>query len=322
MIYEYVNLAAFPATGDPDAYYKALDTGLIYSWVNGVYLLYKTVPIDLDWIDASTFLEINGHVLFKAVPWQSRTNLLEIDLSSYTDLEDTDVVLIQSSMVKHAGWEVCAKITKATHQFLDHEANTTLYLNGPKYYRLVFPRLQTKTTVHNVYGDIDKIGAEIAYRNYITLSKGRNGNLCYAFIKHRDGIRCQNCWDEILQQRIAAECTYCLSTGWLWGFYDPIPVYVSFNPNTISLTVELEGQNNSGSRMQAWTGNYPLLSNGDIIIEDKSAQVWGIDSVQQSTHRRVVTRQNLNLSAFQGDDPKLELIKRLNSKLLKVTGRI
>lgn len=271
--------------------------------------------IGVTWLDPKDWQEVDGYSLFSVIAWQSMSNLLRFNFSGVPGLLDSDLVLIQSSRNPDSGWFNVAVISKNTNQYLDTTGQTTIYLGLPRYYRVLVPRLKLKTSVLNLRGEIDRIAAEISRRHHIVLSRGRNGNLCYVFSRMSEGIRCPECWDDILQQRIEAECERCFNTGWDFGFYDPIPVYVSFSPSGTNIDIGIEGQSNSGAKVSAWTSNYPVLSTGDVIIEAKTTQAWGIDNVQYMAHQRHVTRQNINMTIIQSGDLKRNLVTKLSTNL-------
>lgn len=45
-VYEYANLAAFPAIGEPDTIYIAVDTSLIYRWTGSAYVVLSKAYFD------------------------------------------------------------------------------------------------------------------------------------------------------------------------------------------------------------------------------------------------------------------------------------
>lgn len=219
---------------------------------------------------------------------------------------------LQKSADGVSGWRFIASLTSTSPlQFLDEEANNTMFRHGYEYYRLVFPLTEEVSEASCVYGVADVYGAEIARRHAIHLSTGRAGNKCWAFIRMRDGVRCPDCWDEILQQRTLADCPRCYATGYLTGYYDPLPIYVSFGTEIAKLDVTIDGPKNQQNVIGAWTSGFPILSSSDIVIEGDSNAVWVVAQASVSTHKRVVTKQEVHLERSVGDDSVWGLIARI-----------
>ena len=267
-------------------------------------MLDVSFTINLIWVDPIDWIEIAATAVLKAIPWQARANLLILE-------DIAEDFIVQTSSASNSNWNTIAYLTAHTAQYLDINGNNTMHLNGSKYYRVLLLSSKRKTQPVRVHGEADAVALEIAHRHSILLERGLNGNPCYIFLRYKDGIRCPKCWDEIIQQRVINDCSTCHNTGWLYGFHDPVKTYISYTPDTSSLQPDLEGLNNQSNKQTAWTSNYPVLTTGDVIIDAKDWEVWGIDTVQRTTHKRVPTKQVINMTAFQGDDPKRILIERL-----------
>ena len=270
----------------------------------------KEVLINLVWIDHKDWIEVDPYQFFSAAPWQARANLIK-----FTSLSEP--AILQSSYSAESGWKTVNYFVPNTASYLDVMGNTSLYLNSMLHYRLLLPNSKRKTKVVKVQEQDhgNKIAAEISRRHRIMLEQGLNGEPGYAFIKHRDGVRCPNCWDDILQQRVKNDCGMCLNTGWDHGYYDAIKVYFSSSPNLSAIQPSLDGNASMGNTQTAWLSNYPLLSTGDLLIAADDWAIWAVDSNNQTFHKGVMTRQSLNLSIVQGNDPRRKIIERLRSEL-------
>jgi hypothetical protein len=62
--------------------------------------------------------------------------------------------------------------------------------------------------------------------------------------------------------------------------------------------------------------NYPVINTGDVIVSSDDWEVWGVDTVLQTSHKGTVTKQVVNMTAFQGDDPKRLVLEHIRSKML------
>ena len=268
----------------------------------------RVVVVNLVWLDPKDWVVVESSAFFSAIPWQARANLIV-----FNNL--TERAVLQSSYMAESGWITIGVFEANTASYLDISANNTLYLNGMLHYRILYPESKRKTQIVKVQEHSNKVATEISRRHRIALSKGLNGELGYTFIKHRDGIRCSNCWDDILQQRILNDCDMCLNTGWEYGYYSPIETYFNSSPNISSIQPSLEGTTSAGNTQTAWISNYPLVSTGDILISTDDWSIWAIESSQQSFHKGILTKQSLNLSIIQGNDPRKKLLERIRSEL-------
>ncbi len=220
---------------------------------------------------------------------------------------------LQKSETADGGWTTLATFTSASApMYLDTTANNMQLRVGNEYYRLYFPTIDTVTEPVYEYGTIDPYGAEIARRHTLYLKDARGGSKVYVFIKRRQGEHCPTCWDDITMQRTVANCVDCINSGYLHGYYDPVVSYMSFGPDTVSVSVQLDGPQRDSENVQGWTSNYPLLSAGDVLIEADRTMLWEVMSVDSTLYKRAVTRQVLVLGYIGDESPTWELLNRIN----------
>ena len=68
---------------------------------------------------------------------------------------------------------------------------------------------------------------------------------------------------------------------------------------------EISGQ------MQGWTAGYPRISLGDILVDAKTREVWAISQVNMTTHKRVVTKQEIMVDHYDEDDATYKILERM-----------
>ena len=220
-------------------------------------------------------------------------------------------VYIQKADNKRGPWRNIGVVKPFERQeYIDHTANNTFHRRGEEWYRLVIPATKIIIGPVTMVGDIDPIGAEIARRHSIMLKEGRNGNPCLLFTRIRDGVRCPACFQPELQERQRADCPVCLDTSYVYGYYNPIRLYVSFSPEQASISAELEGPGSMGGHSQYWTSSYPHIVNGDVIMDEKMHTFHTVKSVKYNTHRRVPTKQEFTMEMFTGNDVIWDLLSR------------
>ena len=268
----------------------------------------ESKALELTWIDVSGYENILASKYMSVSPVGGRiTNV------SWSSLPFTSgsSFLLQKSTSPKSGWRVIAKLTTADSSFLDTHANNTMNRHDTEYYRIVNPTSKKVIGLARAEGYIDPYGAEIARRHRVQLVHGKMGNKSYVFHRMHNSTRCPDCWDDILQKRSRVNCATCNSTGYIQGYYNPIEVYISFGPEQVSVSQQLDGPATAPNRVQCWTSNYPIINVGDIIIESGSNRIWDVGSVGLTMYRRVITKQDLVLNREDGDDPIYSLIGRL-----------
>lgn len=282
----------------------------------------QTMNIKLYYISTDDYRQATRAIL-KVVPVTARSTLVswsdldyEVASNSVIYVQKNEISVSSDSPEGDTGWDTIATIQgTAAPEFLDEEANNTLYRHGLTYYRLVVPSAELVVGPMQCYGTPDVMATEIVRRHKIRLrgnySFAADGNKMYAFVRHRMGVRCPVCWDEIFAKRTKVSCTVCNDTGFIRGYYDPRELYVSLSDEGSSGNIGQVGVANERDTISGWTANYPLLGSGDVLIEPGNHNVWTVMGVDLTTHKRVITKQTLHLQRAQGDDAILVLMRRL-----------
>lgn len=272
-----------------------------------INLMSRTVKVRYVTDEGCTALNSKG--MLSVVPITARNS--RIAWKGLPIQDPTEVFYIQKSGNPLSGWVTIARATILDTHVVDLYANNTMNRHDHEYYRILAPQSLYVIGTAKTEGYIDLYGAEIARRHNIYLHPGRGGNRTYVFIRMRDGIRCPDCWDEILQQRSRTQCTTCKDTGYLGGYYNPIEMYVSFGPEAVAVQGGIDGPDITPDSVNTWASNFPLLNIGDILIEYNTNRMWEVQSINITMHKRIVTRQEMVLSKMEGDDPTFKLIDRL-----------
>lgn len=194
--------------------------------------------------------------------------------------------------------------------FLDEASLTTYYRSPVVYYRITFPDVDMRSPVYSNEATPNFYGAEIARRHAILLKEGHAGNLMYLFIKKRHKDRCPDCWDTLRGMRSKTNCHTCLNTGYIGGYYEPIGIYASLSAENTSVVQPADGTAITGT-LQGWTAGYPRISLGDILVDAKTREIWGINQNALTTHKRVPTKQEFVLQRHDEDMAILDLLQRI-----------
>ena len=149
----------------------------------------------------------------------------------------------------------------------------------------------------------DVIATEIIRRNNLLLDRfvGIDAQL---YIRRTWGQRCSECWDTIKQRKVKSDCLVCYNTGFVGGFFDPIPIKINFSPSP-----EMIRQANFEQQPDAtnsWMSNYPQISPKDVIIEDGKTR-WRVVQPSFTQKRRVKVHQVMQLVRVNHNDIEYKL---------------
>lgn len=150
----------------------------------------------------------------------------------------------------------------------------------------------------------DVVATEIVRRNDLLLNNfvGRDAQL---YIKRTWGQRCSVCWDTVKQRKLKSSCEVCYNTGFVQGFFNPIPIKINFSPSP-----EMVRQANFEQQpdaTNAWMSNFPHVSPKDIIVENGFIR-WRVAQVSFTQKRRVKVHQVMQLVRVNQNDVEYKMI--------------
>jgi hypothetical protein len=150
----------------------------------------------------------------------------------------------------------------------------------------------------------DPIALEIVRRNNLLL-KNFVGVPGHIYIRRTWGQKCTNCWDPIKQRKLQSNCSLCLNTGYVGGFFNPISINVNFNPSPeLVRHAHFEQQIDTTT---AWMSNYPPVSPKDVIIENGKKR-WRVVQVNQTQKKRLLVHQIFSLTQVNLNDIEYSLV--------------
>lgn len=193
------------------------------------------------------------------------------------------------------------------YEYVDYSATIT-DLHKIYYYRVRAVEesaeglvLQTFTSKENTWdGDLDLVSLYIV-EEHLFAHRWVYGVPAMVFKKKADSAYCPACWDTVLKRVIRSNCTTCFGTGRIGGYFPPIDVWMSFEPDPkMEEVTELKLKQHS--RTTAQFTNYPLLTPDDMIVELKPNRYWKVASVQYTEKNRTIFLQFPQLSAVNLTD--------------------
>lgn len=155
---------------------------------------------------------------------------------------------------------------------------------------------------------VEIAASEIQRREYLLLTKF-TGVKSYLFKTKYFGNRCPRCWNASQEKVMDDKCTVCYGTSWEGGYWDPIPIFVQYEPNPQNRIPTYFGQLEP-NQIGAWTISVPDINPTDIIIRSGD---WNVFNVIKNTSTELQTtpvRQMLTLTQLSRNDIENELMSR------------
>ena len=124
----------------------------------------------------------------------------------------------------------------------------------------------------------------IANEEVLLLKRRRTGELC-------------DCYDDIRGSRYGDKCQCCFGTGYKDGFYPPSKMKVCYlNAESMQEDMDIKGTFKENSPRQFWTSNYPLIQEGDIIVDTLTSDKYTVTSWQPSYKNGFLIRQTVQMT--------------------------
>lgn len=127
------------------------------------------------------------------------------------------------------------------------------------------------------------------------------------FKKKREGTHCPVCFDVVLKRVTKSNCTTCLGTGFINGFYKPMEGWADLNPDPKAVSIMEFGERQANQTDMQFT-NYPLLNGGDIIIELTQTRFWKISNVRNTEKNRITMLQVARMDEVNRSDIEYNLV--------------
>ncbi|MGL5718189.1 MAG: hypothetical protein ACRCX2_34610 [Paraclostridium sp.] len=145
-------------------------------------------------------------------------------------------------------------------------------------------------SIYSTYLDCGINNTEILY-----LRRKRQGTLC-------------NCFDDIRKSSKKTKCTDCFQTNYTGGYNKPLKINICYlNSPAETERFEVSGVSGDKTPISAWTGNYPVIQPGDILIDSFDNTRYVVMSMQPSFKNKILIRQTIQIQRM----PKTDVIYKL-----------
>lgn len=131
------------------------------------------------------------------------------------------------------------------------------------------------------------------------------GVKCLVFKRRSFGQRCPECWDDLKRKVTMSRCLTCFGTGFRFGYHTPIVTHICFDVSTDKPELTPIGETQPNV-LRAWTSNYPVLTGGDLIIDQENAR-WRVQMETRTEHLRIIIRQTISLFQLQPGDVEYQV---------------
>lgn len=155
---------------------------------------------------------------------------------------------------------------------------------------------------------VEKIANEIQRREYMLLSKF-SGAKSFFFRKKTYGIRCPRCWNVKAEHVMDDNCEVCYGTSFEGGYYDPIPVFMQYDPSTANKKKTYSG-NIEPNIINAWTISMPEMSSDDVVVRSMDWNIYKVIEVNPTELQTQPVRQVLSITQLAKDDIESKLTSR------------
>lgn len=137
----------------------------------------------------------------------------------------------------------------------------------------------------------------------------REGVEVWVFNKVRSGPKCDNCFDQIKEEAIKADCETCFGTGYLNGYYPPLRTFGQFLFYTEQefLTPVGRIKPNGASIVLCYE---PRIERDDLIYDPKCKKFFSIITTRTPIIKRYIVYQLANIQEIEPFNVCYKLINK------------
>jgi|ERR1700757_28509 len=155
---------------------------------------------------------------------------------------------------------------------------------------------------------IEIMASEIQRREYMLLTKF-TGVKSYLFKAKYFGVRCPRCWNAVQEKVMEDKCPVCYGTSWEGGYFNPVPVFLQYEPSTQDKVATYFG-NLEANQIGAWTISVPCIDPKDVIIRSGDWNVYSVIRNNPTELQTTPVRQMLTLTQLSRNDIENQLMDR------------
>jgi len=137
------------------------------------------------------------------------------------------------------------------------------------------------------------------------------GTPSFVFVERTTAAAHCPCYDATAGRPTSSRCTLCLGTGRQRPYFEPIPVFVDYNPDEKLVQLSQFGELQPKQK-DCWFSAYPQVKPGDLIYEVMPAALWRIESVKTIQPMGTTIQHLCRLNALKRDEVEYSrLVQRI-----------
>jgi hypothetical protein len=231
--------------------------------------------------------------------------------STFEDLNSYDI-FVQRAEAEFGPYVDVSPALRAVEHFRDAAVRGYTSFYQRIYYRLRVVKRSTgeEKTCPDLGGARlearpDLAALEIARHANLRL-KESEGRVVWIFPRKRSGQRCTTCFDRTTMRSRRADCPVCYGTTYVGGYHTPVKTYAQvLTPQEMTYHTQNGPVESLNSMIKL--GNYPELSEGDVVIEAENIR-WKIGtSITRIEKSRALVRQQAPIHAIPVSDIEFSL---------------
>ena len=204
-----------------------------------------------------------------------------------------------------------------SYEFVDITTNLINWWR--KYYyrvRAVTPNGEVVSNVSTWETEPRPHELEIIRRHDYVL-KYLQGAPSFAFVERTIGSARCPCYDMTTGRSRESSCTLCLGTGRQRPYFEPIPMFVDYNPDEMLVNMANFGEMQDKQK-DCWFSAYPQVKPGDLIYEVMPAVLWRIAFVKTIQPQGTTIQHLCRVGALGRDEVEYStLVQRISDSDLR-----
>lgn len=126
-----------------------------------------------------------------------------------------------------------------------------------------------------------------------------------------------DCYDVTAGRPTRSNCTLCLGTGRQRPYFEPIPLFIDYNPDEELVSISNFGEMQPKEK-DCWISAYPRVKPGDLFYEVVPALLWRIVRVHTIQPMRTTIQQVCRVNALERSEVEYRrLVQRIPDETLK-----
>ena len=139
----------------------------------------------------------------------------------------------------------------------------------------------------------------------------------FAFVERTTDAAYCECYDVTAGRPSRSNCTLCLGTGRQRPYFEPIPLFIDYNPDEELISISNFGEMQPKEK-DCWLSAYPRVKPGDLFYEVMPAVLWRIVRVHTIRPMRTTIQQVCRINALERSEVEYRrLVQKIPDETLR-----